>query len=72
MRSFYNLCPSSDTAKLPFNVPKCKVFPHLKFHFNDTKSIVSVLNFLHLELLSISVQIHCTPKKPYLGVSLYY
>jgi hypothetical protein len=37
----------------PFNIPQCKVFPHLKFSFEDPKSIISMLNALHLRIPSI-------------------
>jgi hypothetical protein len=31
-----------------FNVPRFKVFPLLMFNFSDPKSIISVLQYLHL------------------------
>lgn len=34
----------ASTVKLPFNNPQLKVFPHLKFSFDDPKSKISALN----------------------------
>jgi hypothetical protein len=38
------------TLEPPFNVPKCMVLPHVTFIFSDLKSVISLLNYLHLRV----------------------
>jgi hypothetical protein len=54
-----------------FNVSRLKVFPQLLFRVSDTKSVMLVLNFIHLRYYSVCVQIHCSPKKRYVEIFLY-
>jgi hypothetical protein len=42
-----------NTVEPPFNVLQFKVFPYLSINLNDFKSIISVLNYLHLIFSSV-------------------
>jgi hypothetical protein len=41
------------TMEPPLNVPQCNDFHHLMFNFNNSKSIISALNYLHLRFSSV-------------------
>jgi hypothetical protein len=43
----------SNIVGLPFNIPQYKVSPHWKFSFENPKSIISLINVLHLRISSV-------------------
>jgi hypothetical protein len=49
-----SLPPTDTYPPTKCNIPSLNVFPHSMFCVNDSKSINSALNFLHLRLSSVS------------------
>jgi hypothetical protein len=51
------------TVEPPFNLPSLKVFPHLTFSCRDLKSVIAVLNDLHLRFSSVWCSGSLVPKE---------